>query len=65
MTGQNLWGAAKTVLRWKFIAVQSYFKKQEKHWIDNFTHKTTGKEQQQQQQQKKKNPPKLVEGKKS
>ena len=31
MTTQNLWDAAKAVLRGKFIAVQSYLKKQEKH----------------------------------
>ena len=37
MTTQNLWDAAKGVLRGKFIAMQSYFKKQEKHWIDNLT----------------------------
>ena len=30
-TTQNLWDAAKAVLRGKFIAIQSYFKKQEKH----------------------------------
>ena len=30
-TAQNLWDAAKAVLRWKFIAVQSYRKKQEKY----------------------------------
>ena len=35
MTTQNPWNAAKAVLRGKFIAIQSYFKKQEKHWIDN------------------------------
>ena len=34
---QNLWDAAKAVLRGKFIAIQSYLKKQEKHWIDNLT----------------------------
>ena len=28
---QNLWDAAKAVLREKFIAIQSYFKKQEKY----------------------------------
>ena len=28
---------AKTVLRGKFIAIQSYLKKQEKHGIDNLT----------------------------
>ena len=36
-TTQNLWGAAKAVLRGKFIAIQSYLKKQEKHRIDNLT----------------------------
>ena len=34
-TTQNLWDAAKAVLRGKFIAIQSYLKKQEKHQIDN------------------------------
>ena len=34
-TTQNLWDAAKAVLRGKFIAIQSYSKKQEKHQIDN------------------------------
>ena len=37
MTTQNLWDAAKTVLRGKLIAIQSYLKKQEKHWINNLT----------------------------
>ena len=37
MTTQNPWDAAKAVIRWKFIAIQSYLKKQEKHWIDNLT----------------------------
>ena len=36
-TTQNLWDAAKAVLRGKFIAIQSYLKKQEKHRIDNLT----------------------------
>ena len=35
MTIQNLWDAAKAVLRGKFIAIQSYLKKQEKHRIDS------------------------------
>ena len=35
MTTQNLWDAAKAVLRGKFIAIQPYLKKQEKHQIDN------------------------------
>ena len=34
-TTQNLWDTEKVVLRGKFIAIQSYIKKQEKHWIDN------------------------------
>ena len=37
MTTQNLWDAAKAVLRGKFIAIQSYIEKQEKHQIDNQT----------------------------
>ena len=50
MTTQNLWDAAKAVLRGKFIAIQSYLKKQEKH---------------QQLEKKKKKYPKVVEGKNS
>ena len=34
---QNLWDAAKAVLRGKFIAIQSYFKKQENSQINNLT----------------------------
>ena len=37
MTTQNLWNAAKEVLGRKFIVIQSYLKKQEKHQIDNLT----------------------------
>ena len=37
MTTQNVWDAAKAVLRGKFIAIQPYPKKQEKHRIDNLT----------------------------
>ena len=37
MTTQNLWDAPKAVLREKFIAIQSYLKKQGKHQIDNLT----------------------------
>ena len=46
-TTQNLWDAAKAVLRGKFLAIQSYLKKQEKHQIYNLTlHlKQLGKEQ--------------------
>ena len=34
-TTQSLWDTAKAVLREKFIVIQSYLKKQEKHQIDN------------------------------
>ena len=34
---QNLWDAAKAVLRGKFIAIQSYLKKQETTPINNLT----------------------------
>ena len=36
-TTQNLWDAAKAVLRGKFIAIQSYLKKQEISQINNLT----------------------------
>ena len=44
-TIQNLWDAAKAILREKFIAVQSYLKKTRKtsNRQPNFTPKTTGK----------------------
>ena len=35
MTTQNLWDAAKAVLRGKFIAIQSNLNKQKLHQIDN------------------------------
>ena len=34
---QNLWDAAKAVLRGKFIAIKSYLRKQEKSQINNLT----------------------------
>ena len=37
MMTQNLWDVAKAVLREKFIAIQSYLKKQEKSQINNLT----------------------------
>ena len=37
MTIQNLWDAAKAVLRGKFIEIQSYLRKQEKSQINNLT----------------------------
>ena len=47
-TTQNLWDAAKAVLRGKFIAIQSYLKKQEKtsKRQAKFTPKATGKKEQ-------------------
>ena len=55
MTTQNLWDAAKAILRGKFIAIQSYLKKEEKHWTDNPTvHlKQMKKEEEEKQQQQK------------
>ena len=58
MPTQNLWDAAKAVLKGKFIAIQSYLKKQEKHRIDNLTLHLK------QLEKRTKNPAKL-EGKKS
>ena len=59
MTTQNQWDAVKAVLRGKFIAIQSYLKKQAKHRIDNLIlHlKQLEKEEEKQQQNQ-------VEGKK-
>ena len=37
MATQNLWDAAKAALRGKFMTIQSYLKKQEKHQKDNIT----------------------------
>ena len=44
-TTQNLWDTVKAVQRRKFIALQAYFKKQEKNSNKqaNITHKRTGK----------------------
>ena len=59
MTTQNLWVKAKALLSGKFIAMQSYLKKQEKHWIHNLTLFLKQLEKEEQQQQKKK---KIAEG---
>ena len=58
MTTQNLWDAAKAVLRGKFIAIQSYLKTQETPQINNLTLYLKQLEKEEQ-----KNPPKLAEGK--
>ena len=62
MMTQNLWNAAKAILRGKFIAIKSYLKKQEKSEINNLT---LNLKQLEKEEQKKKKTPKLVEGKKS
>ena len=59
MTAQNLWDAAKAVLRGKFTVIQSYLKKQRKHQMDNLTLHLKQLEKEEQKT------PKLVEGKKS
>jgi len=56
---QNLWDAAKAVLRGKFIAIQAYLKKEEKHQIHNLTLHLKQLEKEAQKT------PKLAEGKKS
>ena len=56
---QNLWGAAKAVIRGKIRAIQSYLKKQEKSQINNLTLYLK------QLEKKNKQNPKLVEGNKS
>ena len=55
---QNLWDAAKAVQREKFIAIQSYLKRQEKRQIENVTLYIKQLEKGNNQ------PKKLVEGKK-
>ena len=59
-TTQNLWDTAKAILREKFIAIQSYLKKQQTHQIDDLTLYLKQLEKEEQ-----KNPKKSVEGKKS
>ena len=36
-TTQNLWDSVKAVIRGRFVAIQAYFKKQEKNQINNLT----------------------------
>ena len=51
---QNLWDAAKAVLRGKVRAVQSYLKKQESSQINNLTLHIKQLEKEEQQQEKSK-----------
>ena len=64
MTTQNLWDAAKAVVRGKFIAIQSYLKKQENHRTDNLMLHLKQLEKKKNNNNNKKSP-KLAEGKKS
>ena len=59
ITTQTLWDAAKAVLRGKFIAIQSYLKKQGRSQIKNLTLHLKQLEKEEQKT------PKLAEGKKS
>ena len=45
-TTQNLWDSVKAVLRGRFIAIQAYHEKQEKHQINNVHLKQLEKEEQ-------------------
>ena len=54
-TTQNLWDEAKAVVRGKFIAIQSYLKKQEKSQINNLNLQLKQLEKEEQK------PPKLAE----
>ena len=58
MTTQNLWDATKAVLRGKFIAIQEYLKKEEKHLTDSLIVHLK-------QLDKENKTPNFVEGKKS
>ena len=58
-TTQNLWDAAKSVLRGKFIGIQSYLKKQQTSQIKNLILHLKQLEREEQKT------PKLAEGKKS
>ena len=59
MTLQNLWNAAKSVLRGKFIAIQVHLRKQEKAQINKLTLHLKQLKREEQTRLK------LVEGKKS
>ena len=59
MTIQNLWDSVKAALRGRFITVQAYLKKQEKHQINNLILHL-----EQLEKEENKNP-NVIEGKKS
>ena len=56
---------AKAALRGKFIAIQSYLKKQEQHQIDNLSLYLKQLEKEEEEQQHQKKSPQLIEGNKS
>ena len=62
MMSQNLWDAAKAVLKGKFMAIQSYLKKQERNLTDNLTLHLKKLENEEQAKTKKQKP-KSAEGK--
>ena len=51
-TSQNLWDAAKAVLRGKFIAIHAFLKKEAKSQINNVTHHLNELEKEQQTKSK-------------
>ena len=55
MMTAHLWYATKAILRGKFLAIQSYLRKQEKSQINILTYKKATRER--------RTKPKLVEGK--
>ena len=59
------YGIQKAVIRGKFIAIQSYLKKQEKYRTDNLILHLKQLEKEEPKQTNKQKNPKLVEGKKS
>ena len=61
MMTENLWDAAKAVLKKKCIAIQFYLKEQEKYWVYNLIIHLKKLQKEEEEEQKK---TKLVEGKK-
>ena len=58
-TTPNLWDSVKVMLRMKFLTIEAYLKKQEKHQINNLILHIKQLEKEEQ------NPPKLIKGGKS
>ena len=64
MTTKNLWDSVKAVIRGRFIVIQAYVKKQEKHQINNLTLHLKQLEKEQQPLPAPQKSSKLVEAKK-